>query len=134
MTSPLIDHVSLFICDDIRKEANNKLSLLGIYLDKVISAPINVDKIIPSLCFVVSLTSAPGNYDISFEIIADGITPKIAFTSPKETLEIKGNDTNGMFAARLGNIKVLDDNISEHIFKLKVNKEEYSFRFKLVFS
>ncbi|MBL0566533.1 hypothetical protein [Aeromonas veronii] len=133
MISPPKDSINLFICDDFRKEAEGKLSLLGIYFNKVISIPKNSDGMISSLCFVVTLNGQPGDYIISFEILKNDKSEHVMFRTPKEeTLNIDDDASGGMYAARLGGIKMFDEQHGDYLFKLKINDTVYVFQFKLL--
>lgn len=134
MTSPSKESVSLFICDDIRKEEQEKISMLGIYYNRVISVPKNADGTISSLCFVIALNCKPGQYPISFEIIEKDDKNETVFRSPTESLIIREGGDHGLFAAKLANIKYKDsehDNTGNFIFNIKIESGEYVFPFKI---
>lgn len=132
MTSPPKESVSLFICDDIRKEEHDKLSMLGIYYNRVVSIPKNdnSDEAIFSLCFVITLNAQPADYPISFEIL-DRHAHNSIFKSPDEILTVKEGFNYGIFAAKLGNIKHASSHETDYIFSLKIIDGEYKFPFKL---
>lgn len=132
MTAPPKENVSLFICDDIRKEEHDKLSMLGIYYNRVVSIPKseNSDEVIFSLCFVITLNATPADYPISFEIL-DKHAHNSIFKSPDEILTVKKDYNYGIFAAKLGNIKHASNHESDYIFNLRILDREYKFPFIL---
>lgn len=62
---PKIDHY--FICDDMRQEIGNKISLLGIYPGNVISMPIPAT--IPKLCFHLVLSNIRSGDNLTIRLI-----------------------------------------------------------------
>ncbi|MDU1144108.1 MULTISPECIES: hypothetical protein [Aeromonas] len=134
MTSPSKESVSLFICDDIRKEEQEKISMLGIYYNRVISVPKSADGTISSLCFIIALNCKPGQYPISFEIIEKDDKNETIFRSPAETLIIREGSDHGLFAAKLANIKYKDGehgDTGDFILNVKIKSGEYVFPFKI---
>jgi len=49
----LAKHINTIVCDDIRQESNEKLSLMGIYQKDIIVG--NIPSILPTLCFMFTL-------------------------------------------------------------------------------
>ncbi|MFM5294262.1 hypothetical protein ACEUAI_08495 [Aeromonas veronii] len=106
--------------------------MLGIYYNKIVSIPRSelTEGIISSLCFVITLNGKPDNYQISFEIFEKSTNESI-FKSPDENLTIAGNGNYGLFAAKLGNIKLNSNHETDYVFNVKIQDGEYIFPFKL---
>ncbi len=49
----LAKHINTIVCDDIRQESDDKLSLMGIYQKDIIVN--NIPSILPTLCFMFTL-------------------------------------------------------------------------------
>ena len=49
----LAKHINTIVCDDIRQESNDKLSLMGIYQKDIVVN--NTPFILPTLCFMFTL-------------------------------------------------------------------------------
>lgn len=70
-------HVKFFVADDVRQEADGKVSMMGLYCDDVIVAKRSFGEDLPSaihplafegLTFVFTISGIEGEYEISAEI------------------------------------------------------------------
>jgi hypothetical protein len=59
------------VCDDIRQEVGNKVSLIGVYAggSVVLSAGTTAPQLIPSLCFFARFTNGDGQYTVLTSLI-----------------------------------------------------------------
>ena len=55
----LAKHINTIVCDDIRQESNDKLSLMGIYQKNIIVD--NIPTILPTLCFMFTFDDVKTN-------------------------------------------------------------------------
>lgn len=55
----LAKHINTIVCDDIRQESNDKLSLMGIYQKDIIVG--NIPTILPTLCFMFTFDDVKTN-------------------------------------------------------------------------
>ncbi len=77
-------HITVLLCDDIRMEADNKISLMGLYQDDLIVD--EVPQILPSLAFMIVFEEPKRQFDkVELIIKAPKSEPDIViFDSPPE--------------------------------------------------
>jgi len=60
--SERVRFIDLIICDDIRQEVGNKVSLEGIYTDTIVLS--NIPFLFPKLCFYAKFAGCSGQYNL----------------------------------------------------------------------
>lgn len=53
-------HETTLVCDDIREERFNKISLIGLFGDEILVDPDDPNKILPKLCFFTRILGGEG--------------------------------------------------------------------------
>ncbi len=118
------------LCEDIRLEVNNKLSLMGVFKDLIYLKKMPLS--LPTLTFYQTFTNVYGKYELKFELL-----------SPKGELlaevEAKVKDTDGL---RLSGIPIKFNSAtfdSEGLYQFKSSvkkgdhfKEIANYRFEVI--
>ena len=120
-------HEFTLLCDDIRQEVDNKISIMGLYDHHVIATQVPIT--LAKICFYSRFTNMQGTYQFSFSIIApDGECKDIVNSSD---VEIPEGISEGTFHVTASPFDITTEGIYKAVigFTKSNDRFEYIYQF-----
>jgi hypothetical protein len=127
-TYPSEDEITFLLCESIRQEANNKLTLIGLFTGGDVLVPVNATLItLPTFGLLFIFKDGEGTFSIHASIFSP--TNKLLLARAK--LEDSKKDKDGPMVIALMMTPFVTDEIGQFRVEIELDSEKYERTFEV---